>query len=47
VQHAVREPRVLRDLPQAGAGVAKLGERLQGRVGELAAPFGKFIDLPT
>jgi hypothetical protein len=47
VQHAVRELGVLRDLAQAGAGVAEFGERLQRGVGQLGAPFGEFVDLPT
>ena len=34
---AVAELRVVGDLAQAGAGVAELAERLQGRLGELVA----------
>jgi NAD(P)-dependent dehydrogenase (short-subunit alcohol dehydrogenase family) len=43
VQHAVRELGVLRDLAQAGPGVAELGQRLQRGVGQLRAPFGELV----
>ena len=47
MQHAMRELGVLRDLAQAGAGVAELGERLQSRLGELGPALGELVDPPA
>jgi hypothetical protein len=46
VQHAVRERGVLRDLTQAGTGVAELGQRLERGVGQQGPPLGELVDLP-
>jgi hypothetical protein len=45
VQHAVREGGLLRDLAQAGPGVAEFRERLESGVGQLGPPFGELVDL--
>jgi hypothetical protein len=42
----VGELGVLRDLAQAGPGVAEFRQRLQRGVGQLGSPFGEFVDLP-
>ena len=47
VQDAVRVLGVLRDLAQAGAGVAQLGQGLQGGRGELVAALGELVDLAS
>ena len=47
VQNPVGELGVLRDVAQAGARVALLGQRLQGRRGELRPPLGELVDLPA
>jgi tRNA (cmo5U34)-methyltransferase len=46
VQDPVREVGVLGDLPQAGPGVAELGQCLQRGVGQLRPPLGELVHLP-